>query len=714
MLGRMMGVAAGMWVCACAWGQDGVAAEASKHAAAAERLAPSLVRVQYMMRYDKGEEPEAFPETVTMEYPHEEPGFLIAPTRVVTEDLILHPRFVERITVKFGSHVVEARPVAYGVEQDALFLELEGAIPGTKPLVFEPHADGPYLAVRYTPDDDLGWVLGVSSMGTGIESRDGGPAYLPVETQTIVTTAEGAPVALTMTGELPISGEWRTPPSEWEVVTQGELETVLARLEGVTNQGVLRTTLNFRSPRSQAGGFNQYGGMDEEEITRWDGSSIVVDDRTVLVLAMLTPKVTARLEEIRLHRPDGTVVNAEFVGSLKDYGAILARTDEPLTGAVRLTEREVAAYRDRMLFKAEVLVQGENRVAYFGREWYRQYYVGWRGMVLPQRAGVMYEQGYYGQPSGPATLEFPFDADLRLVGAPLHRRLRGGDEDRYAGEYVGQTLILPGPELSRLLANPQEHFDPNNRPLSEDEENRVAWLGVELQPLDQELARINGVSDQTRDGQTGAIVTAVYPDSPAAEMGLQVGDILLRVYSPERPRPLDVALHDYAPGMEGFWSFIDEIPEMYFSQIPTPWPAADNSFNEALTELGFGASCTLEFVRGGQLMTQPFEVTLGPEHFGSTKRVTDERLGVTVRNMTYEVRRYFRLEADAPGVIISKIEEGSKASVAGLKPYEYVTHVNDQPVHTVEEFERAVGEAQDELRLSVRRMTTGRIVKIRL
>lgn len=713
MLERMLGLVAGAWLCASAWGQAGMPEEISRHAAVAERLSPSLVRVQYTMRYDKGEEPHAFPETVTMEYPHEEPGFLIAPTRVVTEDLMLHPRFVERITVRFGAQVVRARPVGYGVEQDALFLELEEPLPGARAMSFEPHAEGPYLAARYAADDDLGWVLGVSPMGTGVASRDGGPAYVPVETQTIVTTREGSPVALTMTGELPVSGEWRTPPEEWEVVTQADLEATLARLEGVTSEGVLRTTLNFRSPRSQAGRFNQYGGMDEEEITRWDGSSIVVDEQTVLVLAMLTPKVTARLEEIRLHRPDGSVMTAEFVGSLKDYGAMLARTDEPIAGALRLTDQEVTAYRDRLLYKAEVLVQGENRVAYFGREWYRQYYVGWRGMILPQRAGVRYAQGYYGQPSGPATVEFPFDGDLRLVGAPVHRRMRGDDAGGYWGAHDGSTLILPGPELARILANPDEHVDPNIRPLSEDEENRVAWLGVELQPLDQELARMQSVSDQTRDGQSGAIVTAVYPDSPAAEMGLAVGDILLRVHTAERPRPLDVALHDYAPGMEGFWSFIDEIPEMYFSQIPTPWPAADNSFNEALTDLGVGAACTLEYVRNGQLRTSPFEVTLGPEHFGSTKRVTDEDLGVTVRNMTYEVRRYFRLETDAPGVIISKIEEGSKGSVAGLKPYEYITHVNDQPVHSVEEFEGLVGGAEGELRLSVRRMTTGRIVKIR-
>jgi len=62
-------------------------------------------------------------------------------------------------------------------------------------------------------------------------------------------------------------------------------------------------------------------------------------------------------------------------------------------------------------------------------------------------------------------------------------------------------------------------------------------------------------------------------------------------------------------------------------------------------------------------------------------------------------------------VIISKIEMGSKASKAGIKQYEVITHVNDQPVKNVKEFENATKD-QTELNLSIKRMTAGRIVKV--
>ncbi len=49
------------------------------------------------------------------------------------------------------------------------------------------------------------------------------------------------------------------------------------------------------------------------------------------------------------------------------------------------------------------------------------------------------------------------------------------------------------------------------------------WLGVSIQPLDAELAESFGL-----DRVTGALVTRVLPDTPAARAGLQRGDVLLR------------------------------------------------------------------------------------------------------------------------------------------------------------------------------------------
>jgi C-terminal processing protease CtpA/Prc len=257
-----------------------------------------------------------------------------------------------------------------------------------------------------------------------------------------------------------------------------------------------------------------------------------------------------------------------------------------------------------------------------------------------------------------------------------------------------------------------DNVDLSNVPLSEAEERRLAWMGIELQPLNKELARINKVSELTNDGETGALVSYIYPGSPADEAGIEPGYVLLRLHVPDRPKPIDVRVGSYVYAETPFpWAKLDELPEQYYDQVPKPWSPAENSFRQTLREIGFDKPYTAEFFHNGQPIRKEFVCAKASEHFDSAASYKKTDIGMTVRDMTFEVRRYFQKATDDPGVIVSKIEPGSKASVAGLKPYEIITHVNDAPVSDVAAFENLIA-GQDELALTVKRMTKGRMVKI--
>ncbi|MCL2641063.1 MAG: PDZ domain-containing protein, partial [Phycisphaerales bacterium] len=164
------------------------------------------------------------------------------------------------------------------------------------------------------------------------------------------------------------------------------------------------------------------------------------------------------------------------------------------------------------------------------------------------------------------------------------------------------------------------------------------------------------------------------------------------------------------------WDQLDRAQESHYDDIfryYSPWPRANNSVVRTVTELGFGKTYTAEFFHDGKLDKKTFTVVEGPAYFDNSPRYKDAKLGVTVKNLTYEVQRYMLRTADEPGVIVGKIELGSRASKAGLKPFEVITHVNDQPVMNVQDFEKLMTN-QDEVRLSVKRMTKGRIVKVKL
>ncbi len=162
------------------------------------------------------------------------------------------------------------------------------------------------------------------------------------------------------------------------------------------------------------------------------------------------------------------------------------------------------------------------------------------------------------------------------------------------------------------------------------------------------------------------------------------------------------------------WQLLDRVAEENYDRIPTPWPSAESRLVRTLTDLGFGKKFKAEFFHDGKVITKDFEVTQSPLHYDSAPRYKSAALGITVRDLTYEVRLYFQKKDNEPGVIISQVEPGSKASVAGIKPYEIITHVNDVEVKNIKDFEKQVSDTGDELRLTVKRMTQGRVVKIKM
>ena len=64
-------------------------------------------------------------------------------------------------------------------------------------------------------------------------------------------------------------------------------------------------------------------------------------------------------------------------------------------------------------------------------------------------------------------------------------------------------------------------------------------------------------------------------------------------------------------------------------------------------------------------------------------------------------------------MVVSKVQPGNPAAVAGLKPFEIVTQVDGKPVSDVKALHEAI-KGRREFNLSVRRLATTRIVRVKL
>ncbi|MEM9082839.1 MAG: PDZ domain-containing protein, partial [Planctomycetota bacterium] len=633
--------------------------------------------------------------------------------------------FLDKIVVTQGEHERIAIVSAIGIDGSRVTLQLEEPLPGSEPLSFEGNPDDAVHSFFYAISE-WRWYYAVSpvSFARQFQWETEDETITREPRNGILLNEDGEALGIAM-GRRNFDTE-RCHPDGWDMLNADEYAQLAERIEGKADRMILRTRLDFRSPRQDDSGgmhFHSHYYDDSssqlENDTRWNGLSVVLDSTRVLVLASLDADTTARLETISVFDQSGNEVSCSFVGSLDRYGALIAERIEGSFDMLNYAEFDRDSFSGDRLFAESIAVRGEERHRRFWRSWLSEVSVGRRDRLIPELSstssfGGDSGWGYYG-PSG-GFQNFFFTPQVELMAFPLAHRSSASDQNSW--RYHDESTIFVE-DVAAMLGELDEHLDLNNIPLSEEEENRLAWLGVEVQPIEQELARINNIVEPTNDGTIGGIVNHIYKDSPAEELGIQIGDVIVRLHSPDEPRPIDLSFYDdsgFGFGGFDFWSMIDEMPAEYFSQLPTPWTSAENTLNNSLKDIGFGEPITVELYRDGEQVMLDTTVEQGPSHYGAAERHKFEGLGFSVREITFEVRRYYRRSADDPGVIVSKVESGESAAIGGLRPYEIITHIDGDAVSSIDELVTAIENAdgQDQIELTVRRLTQGRVLKIRL
>jgi len=400
-----------------------------KQLAAAGALRPSMVVVEYTLRYDKGEQPVFYGNIggryaarfIEQERPLEMSGLLLTPTTVLTPDLIIHPRFVEAITVRAGDKTAVAHPKGYFVDQPAMLLELDEALPGTSPLEFDPSGEEPYLGASYQINDGQ-WTINVSGTMSVVALTETGRTFSPSSENIILLTEDSKPVGVSMSDEMPADDSWKGSPLDWPMIPADEMAEKLQKVEATANGALVRVALNFRSPRKRPGVRMSYDASSDSGEER-NVVGVLIGDTRVLVLADMRQHVTRRLERINVYPAGGgDPVPAKFVASLKDFGGLIAELDSSLPGAVALADENILDYRGKLLMLADVKLQGDNRVAYFAHSRIAGYQLGWERIVYPVLSD--------------STGVFLFDGDDRLIVMPISRRLK----TTVAGSYSAPEL----------------------------------------------------------------------------------------------------------------------------------------------------------------------------------------------------------------------------------------------------------------------------------
>jgi membrane-associated protease RseP (regulator of RpoE activity) len=221
-------------------------------------------------------------------------------------------------------------------------------------------------------------------------------------------------------------------------------------------------------------------------------------------------------------------------------------------------------------------------------------------------------------------------------------------------------------------------------------------MSPELAAMLDDLAGGGQAQKLTRNGEVGLRVTWVHKHSPAEKAGIVPGDVLLEIREEGKDEPIELRPRGDESG--SFSSFTprrrggSQFPPLFASG---PGPGGRTGYlTSLLTRLGAGTKIALVYLHGQEKVTQNFTLEWAPYDNASANKYKDEKTGVTVKDLTYDVRALLRLSDDQPGVIVSKTEDGQKAAVADISPGVIITEINGKPLKNVGDYEQAMAAIQ--------------------
>jgi hypothetical protein len=187
-------------------------------------------------------------------------------------------------------------------------------------------------------------------------------------------------------------------------------------------------------------------------------------------------------------------------------------------------------------------------------------------------------------------------------------------------------------------------------------------------------------------------------------MGLVAKDILLRLEVEGLGDPLPLSGNmageeDDFPDLDAFGGGPEAGPDAARS-----WHPRLNPLTRVLTEAGPGRKAAVTYYshKDRQVRTGRFELAYAPPDYDSAPKHKDEKLGMAVKPLTYEVRAALGLKPDDPGVVISWVEEGGSAQLARLVPFMLVTHIEGQALKSTEDFKATVEKLRKEHKRTIK------------
>ncbi|MFQ5618689.1 MAG: DegQ family serine endoprotease [Rhodospirillales bacterium] len=254
----------------------------------------------------------------------------------------------------------------------------------------------------------------------------------------------------------------------------------------------------------------------------------------------------------------------------------------------------------------------------------------------------------------------PYD-DFLQIDAPINKGNSGGPAFNLRGEVIGVNTAIFSPTGGSVgigFAIPSSLAQKVIVDLKDDGTVERGWLGVNIQGVNKDMA-----ASLNLDKARGAIVSRVIPDSPAAEAGLEQGDVILAVDG----RPVRT---------------VRDLPRL-------------------IAGIDGGKSAKLAVWRDGREKTVRVRIGRMPESMRLGGTAEAEVQGMRLSSLDPAVRRAYRIGDDIAGVVVTAVAADSWAAKKGLTAGDVIVAVGNAQVSTPADVAAGIRQARQQRQKAV-------------
>ena len=268
----------------------------------------------------------------------------------------------------------------------------------------------------------------------------------------------------------------------------------------------------------------------------------------------------------------------------------------------------------------------------------------------------------------------PYD-DYLQTDAAINKGNSGGPLFNMKGEVVGVNTAIISPTGGSIgigFAVPSDTVSSVVDQLKQFGETQRGWLGVKIQTVTDDIAETLGVPENT-----GALISAVTPGSPAEKGGLEAGDVILKFDSKD------------VTTMRGLPKIVAQTPIGKSIDVEVLRKGAHKTVQVAvgrLEEEEDGAS---------PVNTNDPDKKDAPAPAGATV------LGMKLSPLSDEARKKYGIDAKTSGLIVEDVEAQSPAAQKGLKAGDVIVEAGQDPMTKPEDLAKSVDKVRGSGRKAV-------------